>query len=61
MDSCRQVLESHPADHWVQAALDKVNELYKDEEYKVVGGDEHEHGEGISNKEKEDKKVTGKQ
>lgn len=52
-------MESHPADRWVQAALDRVNELYKDERYGAVDGDEHR--ENNKDKDEKDKKMTGEQ
>ena len=57
-------MNSHPADRWVQAALDRVNELYKEEGYKVVDGDDHGGNIGdddIGDEDKKDKKVTGEQ
>ena len=42
----QQVLEAYPADRWVQAALDGVNELYKNEECNAARVGEHnEHAE----------------
>ena len=38
---CLQVLESYPADKWVQAALHGVNELYKEGECNAGHVDKH--------------------
>ena len=48
------MLETYPADLWVQAALDGVNELYKNEECNAARVGEHnehveEGGEKVKN------------
>ena len=53
------MLEAYPADRWVQAALDGVNELYKNEECNAARVGEHsEHVEENGKKVKKLIKIT---